>query len=168
VRRSARRFAVAALLLAVTAVLAGVWLGRAQPDRAARLVVREFVAETEALPHEGEPAPTVGAARGDPLCGVRDRPLDAGDQVRTLASGVVVVQLGPTATDDDRRIAAAVVDGRRAVVAPNPELPHAVVATAWRQRLQLDEASTELLTAFVVGHADRGPDPRPCPGGDPG
>jgi hypothetical protein len=165
------RFAVAAALLSVVAVVAGVWLGRAQPDRAARIVVREFVVTEDTAAGAPGPlaeAPTSGSDRGDPVCGILDVPLDPVDQVRTVASGVVVLQHGPDATEGDREVLARVAQDRRVVVAPNPALPTAVVATAWRHRMPLERASAELLEAFVTGHGDRSPEARSCPGGDPG
>jgi hypothetical protein len=167
-RRTVRRFVLAALVLSIVAVGAGLLLGRTQPDRGARLVVREFVVVEDAPGEEPGPdaiAPTSGAARGAPACGWRPSPLPSTEQVATLASGVVLVQHGPQATDEDRRVLESLARRDRVAVAPNPDLTDAVVATAWRHRMPLDRARRELLDAFVTGHADRAPDLRSCPDG---
>jgi hypothetical protein len=166
--RTVRRFVLAAVVLSILAVGAGLLLGRTQPDRGARLVVREFVVVEDTPGEEPGPvvlAPTSGAARGAPACGWRRSPLPPTEQVATLASGVVLVQHGPQATDEDRRVLEDLAHRDRVAVAPNPDLDDAVVATAWRHRMPLDRARRELLDAFVTGHADRAPDVRPCPGG---
>jgi hypothetical protein len=165
-RRTIRRFLLAAVVLSIVAVSAGVLLGRTQPDRGARLVVREFVVVEDA-PGEGPgpdvTTPTSGASRGVPACGWLPSPLPPAGQVATLASGVVLLQHGPQATEEDRRVLEELAARDRVAVAPNPELTDAVVATAWRHRMPLDRARRELLEAFVTGHADRAPDLRPCP-----
>jgi hypothetical protein len=166
-RRAVVRFAVAGVVLAVLAVTAGIVLGRTQPDRGARLVVREFVVVEDATGAAAGPdrvTPTSGANRGDPSCGLAAEPLTGDEQVATLASGVVLLQHGPDATPSDRRVLEELATRPRVAVAPNPELSDAVVATAWRHRMPLDRARPELLEAFVTGHADRAPDLRPCPG----
>jgi hypothetical protein len=165
-RRTVRRFVAAAVVLAVVAVVAGLLLGRTQPDRGARLVVREFVIVEDGrgeAPGPDPTTPTSGTDRGGPLCGWRGAPVPPEQQVATLASGVVLVQHGPSATGEDRRVLGALSARDRVAIAPNPDLDAAVVATAWRHRMPLDRARTELLEAFVTGHADRAPDPRPCP-----
>jgi hypothetical protein len=166
--RSVVRFASAAVVLTVLAVGAGIVLGRTQPDRGARMVVREFVVVEDAgdaAPGAHAVTPTSGPARGEPACGVQDVPLDADEQVATLASGVVLLQHGPTATTADRRTLEELAARGRVAVAPNPDLSDAVVATAWRHRMPLDRGRPELLHAFVTGHVDRAPDLRPCPEG---
>jgi hypothetical protein len=130
-------------------------------------VVREFVVEEDAAPGELGPdpaAPTSGPQRGAPRCGVQEDPIPPEGQVETLASGVVLLQHGPDATPDDREVLARLAVDGRVAVAPNPQLEAPVVATSWRHRMVLERAAPELLEAFVVGHADRSPDPRPCPG----
>jgi hypothetical protein len=164
-RRALVRFAATTAVLTVVAVGAGIVLGRTQPDRGARLVVREFVVVEDAVgvaPGPVAVTPTSGSARGVPACGVLIEPLDADEQVATLASGVVLLQHGPAATDADRRTLEELAARGRVAVAPNPDLSDAVVATAWRHRMPLDRGRPELLDAFVTGHADRAPDVRPC------
>jgi hypothetical protein len=154
------------VVLAILAVGAGLLLGRAQPDRAARLVVRDFVLVEDAPVGELGPdplAPSSGPQRGPPVCGLRSVPLTPQAQVETLASGVVLLQHGPAASEDDRHLLARLATSPRVAVAPNPALDDAVVATAWRHRMNLERAAPELLEAFVAGHADRAPDLRPCP-----
>jgi hypothetical protein len=158
---------VAAVILAFLAVGAGLLLSRSQPDRAARIVVREFVIVEDAVEGAIGPdpvTPTSGPQRGTPRCGLHDSPLPPQAQVETLAAGVVLLQYGPAASAADREVLERLAVGARAAVAPNPELDVPVVATAWRHRMGLDRAAPELLEAFITGHVDRAPAPTPCPG----
>jgi hypothetical protein len=168
--RSLRLFALAAFGLLVVGFGAGTLFGRADPPRAARLVVAEFTVTEDGPPDAPGPDPAfpvTGPQRGDPVCGRRAEPLDAAAQVATLASGVVVVQHRPQLTDAQEEVLEALVDRDRVVVAPTDALGAAddpiVVATAWRQRMTLDRVDAELLDAFVTGHADRAPALADCP-----
>jgi hypothetical protein len=158
---------VAAVILAILAVGAGLLLGRSQPDRAARIVVREFVIVEDPVDGVLGPdpvTPTSGPQRGTPRCGVHTAPLSPSAQVETLAGGVVLLQYGPSASSADRDVLERMAPGARVAVAPNPELDVPLVLTAWRHRMGLDRAAPELLEAFITGHADRAPDVTPCPG----
>jgi hypothetical protein len=158
---------VAAVILAILAVGAGLLLGRSQPDRAARIVVSEFVVVEDGVEGELGPdpvTPTSGPQRGTPRCGVHEGPLPPPVQVEALAGGVVLLQHGPDASASDRDVLERLAAGARVAVAPNPDLDVPVVATAWRHRMGLDRAAPELLEAFITGHVDRAPDPTPCPG----
>lgn len=165
---SLRRFLQLAAALLVVGVLAGVLFSRSDPDRAARLVVAEFTT-TEDGPADAagpDPAtPVTGPQRGTPTCGARSTPLPVGEQVATLASGVVIVHHRPDLATADRDRLAQLTDEDRLLLAPNPDLPtgRAVVATAWRRRMPLDRIDLDLLVNFVRGHADRAPAVADCP-----
>lgn len=167
-RRSFRRFVLAAVVVLVVGLGAGVLFGRGDPERAARLVVGEFTVEQDAAPGERGPdpqLPTSGPDRGAPSCGVADGPVPAGEQVATLAAGVVVLQHDPGLAGDDLDRVRALASRDRVLVAPSAALAdgEVVVATSWRHRMGLSNLDVDLLDAFVTGHADRAPDLRACP-----
>ena len=95
---------------------------------------------------------------GGAVSGVQREPIGRLVQVAVLEEGGVVVQHRDLAAPDRRRIeslAAADV-----VVAPNPELPAPVVATAWRHRLVCESAGEDAVDAverFVTDHLGGGP-----------
>ena len=95
-------------------------------------------------PHQPAPAPR----------GSSDTPLSRPVQVGLLEQGRVLVQYR------DRRDAEAL--GRLAspdvIVAPNPELPADVVATAWTFKLECDGVDIAALDTFVADHEGKGPD----------
>jgi hypothetical protein len=167
--RTLRWFALAAAALLVLGFAAGTLFGRVDPPRAARLVVSEYTV-TEDGPADTpgpDPAfPVTGPQRGEPTCGWLVEPLDAADQVATLASGVVVVQHRRGISAQEEAVLVGLAARDRVAVAPSAALDGegpAVVATSWRQRMSLDRVDGELLEAFVTGHADRAPDLRDCP-----
>jgi drug/metabolite transporter (DMT)-like permease len=99
-------------------------------------------------PHQAGTVPT-GAQR-DPLA----RPV----QVAVLEGGGVVVQHRELSEVDRRRVEA--LAGEDVVVAPNPDLDDAVVATAWRFRVSCqsaDEDAVDDLRNFIEARRDRGP-----------
>lgn len=157
-----------AVLLAVLGIAAGLLFGRADPERAARLVVAEFTVIEDGdgqTPGPDPIAPTTGPQRGEPSCGLLQRPLPAEQQVATLSAGVVLIQHDPQLDDAQQARLEALADARaRVAVAPQPALEEGevVVATSWRHRMPLDRVDLELLTAFVTGHADRAPVVTPC------
>lgn len=116
------------------------------------------------LPGAPEPAyatdpPTSGPhLAGGAVGGVQSGPLPRPVQVAVLEEGGVVVQHeGLDATGRARLEALAADD---VAVAPNPDLPSAVVATAWQHRLvcgDAEEASVEAVDRFVAAHRGGGP-----------
>lgn len=163
-----RRFVVAAVVLLLGGLVAGVVFGRADPGRAARVVVAEFTVVEDGPPDAPGPdpvTPVTGPQRGAPSCGRLDGPLDPGRQVELLAAGVVLVQHRAEVSGDERAVLDELADRDRVAVAVADELPDdtAVVATSWRRRMPLPRADRELLDAFVTGHADRAPAVTACP-----
>lgn len=112
------------------------------------------------LPGAEEPVyvtdpPTSGAHRSGPLpSGVVAEPLPRPVQVAVLEQGGVVIQHRSAA--DGAPLAG--LGGERVVVAPNPSLPAAVVATAWRHKVSCTAVDVDALRAFVRDHGGRGPD----------
>lgn len=158
-----RPFLLAMVGVMVVALVAGVVFSRTDPRRAASLLLEGQV-ETES---EGEvtgpPAPTSGDPTADPVCGVSDDPIEVATQVGALAAGIVVVQY--RGEDDAERVVGAVAETpTRVLVAPNPDLPVPVVATAWSRRLELGEVDPQALRAFVTAHEGLGPDVTECGG----
>ncbi|HEX9970235.1 MAG TPA: EamA family transporter, partial [Acidimicrobiales bacterium] len=111
------------------------------------------------LPGAEEPAyitdpPTSGAHRSGPVpSGAVAEPVPRPVQVGVLEQGGVVVQHRSAADG----AALAALAGERVVVAPNPSLPAAVVATAWRRKLTCQGVDLDALRAFVRDHGGRGP-----------
>jgi drug/metabolite transporter (DMT)-like permease len=100
--------------------------------------------------------PTSGPHQpGAPLEGVLDEPLTKPVQVAVLEAGQVLIQHRDLDADDEAALAG--LAGPDVVVAPNPELPDRVVATAWLFKLTCDEVVVDELRAFVDDHVGRGP-----------
>lgn len=166
-RRSVKQLVLAAVVIGVAALALGWLFARSDAPSAARLLLDDDV-EVEDL-QESEPGPdperpTSGPQRGTPTCGVLDTAPPPGEQVASLASGVVIVHhredLGPAETAPLREF----VDVHdRVLVVPAPELEVEVVATAWRHRYEQASLDTRDLERFVVGWGGTGPRPRPCP-----
>lgn len=159
--RTIGRWALALIAVAVVALLAGVLFGRADPQRAARLLIRDLVLTEPSGEATGPPAPTSGEAVAAPMCGVVGEPLGTQAQVDAIAAGLVVVQYR---LDEHAAAVGALAAAHptEVVAGPNPALDANVVATAWTRRMRLDNPNTELLSAFVTAHAGIGPDVRPC------
>ena len=97
-------------------------------------------------PHQ--PGPAIDGVVAEPIA----RPL----QVSILERGDVLVQhrpgLSPSAVAELEALA-----GRHVVVAPNPDLPSPVVATAWVEKLRCDAVDTAALRTFIAERQGRGP-----------
>lgn len=159
--RSARPVLWGGLAVVVVALVAGVVFSRTDPRRAASLLLGDQVLTEPEGEATNAPAPTSGEPHDGPTCGVVAEPVDVQRQVDALAAGVVVVQFRDG--DDAERVAQVLADRPTAVlVAPNPDLVEAVVATAWGRRLRLDRVDGALLRAFVTAHAGIGPQVVPC------
>lgn len=173
VRRQLGLLALGLLVVGVGGLAAGWLFAKSTPQRAASTLVADLVEDEPPRGAEGEsaatgaPAPTSGDHRGEPTCGVLARPVGPGEQVATLASGGVVVQYRPDGLDDGGLAVLRELGTReRVLVAPNPEIGHDVVATAWTRRLTLEAPNRELLAAFATAYRGGGPDPGPCSVGE--
>ena len=124
-------------------------------EAACASVVREALdpaSTRHVLPGAPEPTyatdpPTSGAHLGGPVpTGVLDEALPRPAQVAVLEQGGVVVQH----RDPADRAALAPLGGDRVVVAPDPDLPVRVVATAWRHKLACTGLDVEALRSFIA------------------
>jgi hypothetical protein len=158
---TAGRLVLLVVVVTVVAGLAGFVFGRADPERAAALLIRDFVVAEPVGSATAGPAPSSGERAAAPQCGVMDRPVHAAIQVATLGVGGVVVQYrDPESAKALGQWAAAHV--ATVLLAPNPDLEHPVVATAWGRRMALASANLEMLSAFVAAHGGQGPDRAGC------
>ncbi|MDH3756017.1 MAG: DUF3105 domain-containing protein [Acidimicrobiia bacterium] len=100
--------------------------------------------------------PTSGPhAPGASAVGVLDTPLPRPTQVGVLEAGGILLQhngLDPAAQADLESLAA---DG--VVVAPNPDAPDPVTATAWLHKQVCETTDTATLIAFIEDHRNQGP-----------
>jgi hypothetical protein len=100
--------------------------------------------------------PTSGPHAPAPvLSGVRDEPLDRPTQVGQLEAGGVLLQYRPD-LDAAQLAELAGLAGDAVVVVPNPDLPAAVVATAWVTKQTCDAVDVDQLGRFVAEHRDAG------------
>lgn len=158
---SARPVLWGALAVVVVGLVSGIVFSRTDPQRAASMLLGDEVLTEPEGEAVGGPAPTSGQRRDGPTCGMVTEPLTTQQQIDALAGGVVVVQYRERSQAE--RISEALADRPTEVlVAPNPQLLHPVVATAWGRRLRLATADAAMLRAFVTAHAGIGPDVVAC------
>jgi hypothetical protein len=98
-------------------------------------------------PHQ--PAPPVSGVVTDPIA----RPV----QVGILERGDVLLQHDPDLPADDLERLEGLA-GPGVVVAPNPDLPSPVVATAWVARRTCDTVDVAALEEFIDERGGRGPE----------
>jgi hypothetical protein len=96
-------------------------------------------------PHE--PGPVIG--------GVLDDPLSRPQQVGQLEAGAVLLQHRDLTSDQLADLQA--LAGEQVIVAPNPDLPAPVVATAWTRKMTCEAVDAQALAAFAETHAGSGP-----------
>jgi Protein of unknown function (DUF3105) len=102
--------------------------------------------------------PTSGPHQPAPLVeGVADEPLPRPIQVGILERGEVLVQHDPDLDDEDLADLEALA-GDRVVVAPNPELPSPIVATAWLYKRTCDAVDADALEEFIDERRGKGPE----------
>ncbi len=93
---------------------------------------------------------------GPLLSGVLEEPLSRPRQVGQLEGGGILVQhrdLDAAALAELESVA-----GPDVAVAPNPDLPASIVATAWLTKQTCDTVDVTALRAFVAAHLGRGPE----------
>lgn len=98
-------------------------------------------------PHQSSPA--AAGAVSDPLT----RPV----QVGVLERGDVLIQHLPDAPAEEREGLDALVDDH-VVVAPNPDLPTRIVATAWTAKRSCDALDVAALQEFIDERVGKGPE----------
>lgn len=101
--------------------------------------------------------PTSGPHQQGPrVTGVVDQPITRPVQVGILERGDVLLQHDPALSGPSlAQLQALAGDG--VVVAPNPDLPDAVVATAWLFKRTCSAVDVAALEEFVDDHVGRGP-----------
>ena len=110
------------------------------------------------LPGAPEPAyttdpPTSGAhSSARPPTGLLTAPLSRPEQVAVLETGAVLIQYDPDRVDDTGRGRLDGLVGEAVTVAPNPDLPDAVVATAWTVKQVCRAVHTGALERFAAEH----------------
>jgi len=156
-----RLFLVMLVAVVALALVAGAVFSRADPQRAARMLLGDQAVEEPVGEATSAPAPTSGTKVASPTCGVRTSPVEEQAQVDAIASGIVVVQYRD---DPDRdAVEGALTNQLDAVlIAPNPTLDVGVVVTAWTRRLELEQVQPPVLQAFVTAHGGSGPDLESC------
>jgi plasmid stabilization system protein ParE len=108
--------------------------------------------------------PTSGKHLADaPSCGVFTEPLESGLVVHALEHGTVVVWYR---TDERDRLAQPLQTlaerwDSHVIVAPQPDLPSPIVATAWN-RLKEYERADRRLADFIDTYRRRGPERVDC------
>lgn len=102
--------------------------------------------------------PTSGPHKPGPeISGVLTEPLARPLQVGALERGDILLQHSPDLPSDQRSRLGALA-GPGVVVAPNPDLPSAVVATAWTYKLRCTSVDVAALRRFIDQRAGKGPD----------
>ena len=102
--------------------------------------------------------PTSGPHQPGPaVSGVVEDPITRPVQVGILERGDVLIQFSPDLAEDDRTELAR-LGGDRVVVAPNPDLPSPVVATAWVYKRSCTSVDVDPLKDFIEERVGRGPE----------
>ena len=92
-----------------------------------------------------------------PITGVVADPIPRPVQVGILERGDVLLQHDPDLPRADlARLEELAGDG--VVVAPNPDLPEPIVATAWLYKRTCDEVDTQALQEMIDERQGKGPD----------
>ena len=101
-----------------------------------------------------EPSPTSGPHSPTVASGVLDRVLGAPEQIGVLERGDTLIQYRPGDVEGESLAAVRAMAGARTVVAPNPNLDHPVVATAWLHRMSCESVDTAALGRFAEQYRD--------------
>jgi hypothetical protein len=91
----------------------------------------------------------------DPRTGVLDEPLTRPEQVGHLEAGGILVQ--HDSLDEVQLAELAQLAGDAVAIAPNPDLPAPIVATAWLRTMRCSTPDLAALEAFVDAHLGRAP-----------
>ncbi len=101
--------------------------------------------------------PTSGPHQPNDTSGVVEEPLTRPVQVGILEKGHVLVQYRPSLAATDIEALEALA-GDEVAVAPNPDLPEEVVATAWLFKQSCSDADVGELEEFVADRVGHGPE----------
>ena len=115
------------------------------------------VSDDASLEFTSDP-PTSGPHQpSPPITGVVADPIPRPVQVGILEQGDVLLQHDPDLAGADLTALEALA-GDGVVVAPNPNLPAPIVATAWLYKRTCDELDTEALQEMIDERQGKGPD----------
>jgi Protein of unknown function (DUF3105) len=115
-----------------------------------------IVPGAEPPPYSSQP-PTSGAHFSlEPPTGVQEEPLVEPMQVTVLEVGGVLLQYGDLPASDVATLE-GYADTPGVVVAPNPDLPEALVMTAWVTKQTCSGLDTDEVEDFIDEEAGRGP-----------
>jgi hypothetical protein len=102
-------------------------------------------------------------------CGIYDQPVRNENAVHSLEHGAVWLAYRPDLPTSAVEALRSLARGRdHVLLAPYPDLPHAVVATAWGLQLPVEDASDPRLSLFVTRYENGTQTPEPgavCSGG---
>jgi drug/metabolite transporter (DMT)-like permease len=151
---------VVMLVLALTAGCSGSSTGAASgcgpPQREAIDPNQGHVLPGAPEPRYRTDPPTSGPhLPGLPPQGVLSQPLTRPAQVGALEGGAVLLQYRDLSPEEQQQLFA--IAGDKVVVAPNPELPERVVATAWLFKQRCSRVDAAVLRGFAAEHAGKGP-----------
>ncbi len=127
--------------------------------------------EHSEAPQQYPQTPPVGGVHSSVWqnCGIYDQPVRNENAVHSLEHGAVWLAYRPnlpaSAVDTLRSLARG---HDHVILAPYPNLPHAVVATAWGLQLPVEDASDPRLSLFVSRYENGPQTPEPgavCSGG---
>lgn len=161
-----RRLLLPHLAVATVLLVAGVsGCGSGDAPSVCRPAVREALdtSLSHVLVQPGAPEPryltdppTSGPhAPGLPPTGVISRSLSRPAQVGALEGGVVLLQHRDLSADELRQLSE--LAGPQVVVAPNPDLPDRLVATAWLFKQTCSGVDLGVLRSFAAEHQGKGP-----------
>jgi hypothetical protein len=111
----------------------------------------------EDLEYTSDPPTSGPHLPAPPVEGVVDGPITRPIQVGILERGGVLVQHDPDLGAEDLDSLDALA-GEDVVIAPNPDLPAPVVATAWLYKRTCEGVDAEALQEFVDERRGKGPD----------
>lgn len=83
-------------------------------------------------------------------------PISKPEQVGLLEAGNVLIQHRDLT--EEERLQLVELTGPEVVMAPNPDLPDRIVATAWVHTLRCADVDPDTLADFIAAHAGGGPD----------
>ena len=115
------------------------------------------VADDPGLEYTSDPPSSGPHQLSPPIDGVVDEPISRPLQVGVLERGDVLLQHDPELPAGDRADLEGLA-GPGVVVAPNPDLPSPVVATAWLFKRTCDEVDVPALETFIDERQGKGPE----------
>ena len=140
--------------------------GGDEADRACGPITREaldpaylvhVLGDDTGVQYKSDP-PTSGPHQaGPPVEGVVGEAITRPVQVGILERGDVLIQHSPDLPNGSRQALEALA-GPGVVVAPNDDLPDAVVATAWTYKRTCTSVDVDQLREFIEARAGKGPE----------